>query len=58
MKEIIETLEGERQFAETQAQEERLSDPYEFGYWVGYAEATANAQAIIYGPTPLEREEN
>lgn len=27
-------------------------------YWQGYADAMTNAMAALYGPTPLEEEEN
>lgn len=56
-----EVAYSERFFYEAKYQEEQngfqIEDTLERKYWEGYLDATINALAGAYGPTPLEREE-
>lgn len=56
-----ETELTERFYNEAREREIRhnyqIDDTLERKYWEGYKDATINALAAIYGPTPLEREE-
>lgn len=57
-----EIKEAESAFEDAQVQEEMTGFLFEETmnrkYWEGYLDATINAYAGIYGPTPLEKEGN
>ena len=63
----IEWLDNEIKQAEANYEEAKQTEEanyYRFEetmsrkYWEGYLDATINAYAGVYGPTPLESEEN
>ncbi len=57
-----EAKQTERFFDEAKAREEKngyqIEDTMERKYWEGYNDATINALAALYGPTPLDGEAN
>jgi len=57
-----EIKEAETAFEDAQIQEELTGFLFEETmnrkYWEGYLDATINAYAGVFGPTPLESEEN
>lgn len=57
-----EAEQTERFFDEAKSREEQngyqIEDTMERKYWEGYNDATINALAAIYGPTPLDGEAN
>ena len=59
MNELIKTLEKEAADA-AQYMEDALAydNNVEASFWRGYLNATNNAAALIYGPTPLDGEAN
>ena len=59
MNNLEKTLEREQTTASSYLEAARAkSDQLEAAYWLGYLEATTNAAALIYGPTPLDSEGN
>lgn len=58
MSELYEALEREQINCEIYADAARANGNLEeAAYWLGYLEATTNAAALIYGPTPLDETE-